>query len=492
MPLPLILGIAAGLAAAGGLGTGIHGAVKMKEANDTMKSAAEQHEKNMRKFEVRNKLTTECMDRLGKKEIGILSTFERFANLFEQIQNRPEFEDVELNGNVLPKYNGEELKKVSIGACALMGGLGGAALGTAGGFAAAGATTAAVMALGTASTGTAIASLSGAAATNAALAALGGGATAIGGGGIALGTTMLGVTTAGIGLLVGGIVFSITGSAISNKADKAYEQMKQAQKQINIICKYLDDLQTTAARYMSTLTKVEYVYNEHMQRLADLIEVQKKINWIYYNDEEKLLVQNTVLLVGLLYKMCQVKLVIVSKSENTPNTVNHPDINAAEQTANQVLGRFATKDISNNECDKVIDIKECLQDEQYCVAMIALIVCFAKCDGNISQEEQDYIHATVNYLCENVNLSESALQEIESITISERFPFSKLKRYLDKVKVEKLMTFDVLIEEVIFASEGITISELDTKEKFDIYIKDRKLFSGSGLVKGMGLGTKHR
>ena len=74
------------------------------------------------------------------------------------------------------------LKKVSIGAGVLLGGLGGAAVGTAGGFAAAGATTSAVMALGTASTGTAIASLSGAAATNATLAALGGGAIAAGAG----------------------------------------------------------------------------------------------------------------------------------------------------------------------------------------------------------------------------------------------------------------------------------------------------------------------
>lgn len=56
----------------------------------------------------------------------------------------------------------------------MVGGLGGALLGTAGGFAASGATTAAVMALGTASTGTAISTLSGAAATNATLAALGG------------------------------------------------------------------------------------------------------------------------------------------------------------------------------------------------------------------------------------------------------------------------------------------------------------------------------
>ena len=104
----------------------------------------------------------------------ILSSFEKFSDMIEKIQNRPDFKECQIGDVSLPQYNAEELKQVSIGAGVLLGGLGGAAVGTAGGFAAAGATTAAVMALGTASTGTAIASLTGVAATNATLAALGG------------------------------------------------------------------------------------------------------------------------------------------------------------------------------------------------------------------------------------------------------------------------------------------------------------------------------
>ena len=41
MPLPLILGIAAAVAAAGGIGTGVHGGVKMKKANDIMMVSGE-------------------------------------------------------------------------------------------------------------------------------------------------------------------------------------------------------------------------------------------------------------------------------------------------------------------------------------------------------------------------------------------------------------------------------------------------------------------
>ena len=183
MPLPLILGAAAAVAGLAGVGTGIHGAVKMKEANDTMKAADSRHKRNLTKFENQNKRTNGDMDKLGSLELKILKSFETFSDVFEKIQNKPEFKQYQKNGVNIPKYDGEELKKVSIGAGVLLGGIGGAALGTAGGFAAAGATTAAVMALGTASTRTAIASLSGAAATNATLASIGGGAIAAGGGG---------------------------------------------------------------------------------------------------------------------------------------------------------------------------------------------------------------------------------------------------------------------------------------------------------------------
>lgn len=173
MPLPLLLGGAAAIAGAVGIGSAVHGGVKMKEANDTMKLAENKHKEAIARFEAQNKKTTTDMDRLGKMELEILDSFQRFSNIFEQIHNRPEFKSYNKEDVSIPAYNAEELKQVSVGAGVLLGGLGGAAVGTAGGFAAAGATTAAVMALGTASTGTAIASLSGVAATNATLAALG-------------------------------------------------------------------------------------------------------------------------------------------------------------------------------------------------------------------------------------------------------------------------------------------------------------------------------
>lgn len=336
MPLPLLLGIGAAVAGVTGVGVGIHGAVKMKQANDTLKLAEATHKENIDHFEKQSKSTAKTMDKLGRFELEVLKSFETFSDSIEKIQNRPEFVPFTRDGVTLPKYNREELCNVSVGAGVLLGGLGGAALGTAGGFAAAGATTSAVMALGTASTGTAIASLSGAAATNATLAALGGGSLVAGGGGIALGTTMLGAATLGVGLLVGGIIFNFTGEKLSNKADISWEQMKTAESTINKICSYLVELQTTAGHYKQLLSKVYEKYQSVFSVVDNAVNVLGKTDWDDLTEQEKLSTQNAVLLVSLLYKMCQIQLVMKSEN-NSMNTINKIAINEATNSAKTIL-----------------------------------------------------------------------------------------------------------------------------------------------------------
>lgn len=335
--IPLAVKGAALIAGTVGVGTAVHGASKMKKANDTMESAKRRHKQNMKHFEKENKTTSEEMDKLGTLELEILHSFRAFSDVFEQIKNRPTFESYTKNGITLPKYDGEKIKKVSVGAGVLLGGLGGAGLGAAGGFAAAGATTAAVMALGTASTGTAIASLSGAALTNATLAALGGGAIAAGGGGMAAGTAALGAATLGVGLLVGGIIFNFTGGKLSDKADEAWAQMKKAEKKINTICAYLLDLRTTSNRYYETLSSVNAIYQKHLNGLNCIVTMLGHTDWNTLSPEEKTLTENTVLLVGLLYNMCKVELVLKGKDKDDINTINEADIEESIKNATAIL-----------------------------------------------------------------------------------------------------------------------------------------------------------
>ena len=337
MPIPLILGVGAAIAGVAGVGTAAHGAKKMKDANDTMKATESQHRRNIEKFENQNKLTNEKMDELCKLELKVLKGFEDFSNVIEKIQNRPKFEQYNKDGVSLPTYDKEELKTVSVGAGVLLGGVGGAAAGTFGGFAAAGATTSAVMALGTASTGTAIASLSGVAATNATLAALGGGAIAAGGGGMALGTTILGATTLGVGLLVGGIIFNVTGGKLSDKADEAYSQMKKAESSINKICSYLYELEKTAEDYTHSINIVRNKYLESYNYISYVVNKLHKVDWNEFSEQDKLAVKNTVMLVGLLYKMCKLNLVNKATNENEMNTINKSGINIIKNDSIQVI-----------------------------------------------------------------------------------------------------------------------------------------------------------
>lgn len=340
MPIPFIVGGLAALAGAVGVGSAIHGGVKMKEANDTAKSAESRHKDNVSRFEKKDKQTNIAMDNLGKSEIEILDSFKKFAEIFEKVKNKPIFGRVVVGGVNLPEYNGEELEKVYVGAGVLLGGLGGAALGTAGGFAAAGATTAAIMAFGTASTGTAISTLSGAAATNAVLAWLGGGAIAAGGGGVALGTAILGGATLGAGLLLGGIIFNFTGNRLSDKADEAWREMKKAEEQINKICKYLDELKSLSERYLDSLNKVNAIYKQKLTRLENIVNLYNKTDWLLFTDEEKSVMENTVNLVKLLKVMCEVKLVQKAEKEGELGTINNNIVETQINNAEKVVGQI--------------------------------------------------------------------------------------------------------------------------------------------------------
>lgn len=339
MPLPILLGIGATIAAVGGVGAGINGAAKMIDAKDTMSSAESKQRKALEKFNTANRSSTELMDSIGTQELNILNSFEKFSDLIEKIQGRPEFKEYKKNGVSIPKYEAEELKKISVGAGLLLGGLGGTALGTAGGFAASGATTAAVMALGTASTGTAISSLSGVALTNATLAALGGGAigSSAFAGGMALGQVVLGAATAGVGLLVGGVVFSITGSKLSEKADEAYRQAQKTEKEVDKICDYLGKLNCYARRFRSSLSIVERYYTEHLEKLRNIVETNNKTHWNKFTKDEKLVTENTVLLVGLLYKMCQLQLVLKDNDGDGENEINVKGIIDIESNADDFI-----------------------------------------------------------------------------------------------------------------------------------------------------------
>ena len=65
--------------------------------------------------------------------------------------------------------------------------------------------------------------------------------------------------------------------------------------------------------------------------------MSEKTDWNDYSHDERKLVENTVLLVGVLFEMCKVKLVIEKSGASEINEVNTPDNAKAARQSTVVL-----------------------------------------------------------------------------------------------------------------------------------------------------------
>lgn len=358
MALPGLLVAIAKIGAVVGLGAGVNGGIKMKKAKKDADQCEIKKQEIEDKVEQDMKETSLNMDALGNMELRILDEFSEFQDVFEQIKNRPEFKEYHRDGISLPRLDIEVLKTISLGAGILLGGLGGVALGTAGGFAAAGATTAAVMAFGTASTGTAISTLSGVAATKATLAALGGGSLATGGGGVALGSTILGITTTGAAIMFGGIIVDFVASSMLRQTEMIKRKVKEQEEKAKQICAYLEELSITAKQYQLSISSVHNIYREHLTQLKYIVYQCGKTEWETFLPEEKIITENTVLLVNLLQKMCKVELVQKAKNEADLDTINLLGIEKSKNEARYLLEILEKEALYIN----VLEIKKYVRD----------------------------------------------------------------------------------------------------------------------------------
>jgi hypothetical protein len=228
MPLPLILiGIGAGTAALG-LGKGIKAGIDTKKAGDINTQANTTVNDAKEALEYARRASGQSLEALGGKKVFVVDkTLSRFVAAFEQIKNIDLQESVglqELNKFKVDKQSFSQMKELGGYVVSMLSGVTGGALG--GALTAFGAYGAA-MTFGAASTGTAIASLSGIAATNATLAFLGGGALAAGGLGMAGGAVVLGGLVGGPALAIMGFVI---GAKASANLDKAYSNLAEAGK----------------------------------------------------------------------------------------------------------------------------------------------------------------------------------------------------------------------------------------------------------------------
>lgn len=295
MPLPFIIG---GIALAAGVKSGISGGAKIKDAKETVEIAKKIQEKAVEKLEKKSDSTSRLIESISNEELKIQKSFASFSNIIEKIQNRPEFKAYQNEMIDIHQYEFVKISDVSVGRTVLLGEAVGSSV------------SATLIAQGAASVGT--------------------GALAI---------------TPGIGLLVGGLIMNSTGKKLSNQADEAYCQAKKTEEEVEEVCKYLNSLTYYGSNFKKSLLSVNGEYGKRLNKLDMIVNCEGKIDWNDFTEQEKLLTQNSVLLVGLLYKMCQVKLVKKTDNESREE-VNKEEINKAIKRADEVIKNDLLEDVA--------------------------------------------------------------------------------------------------------------------------------------------------
>ncbi len=287
MPIPLLfIGIGAATAAVGA-GKAVKAGVDQMDAKKTNERASDVVARATEKTNIARKNSGAAVTALGEKKIWILDNgIKPFIESFEKLHNVDFTESTglqELQNMKIDRQSFDDLKKMQTIATSLLGGVaGGTMIGAATAFGAYGA----VSTFAAASTGTAIASLSGAAATNATLAFLGGGALSVGGLGMAGGTAVLGGLVAGPALAVMGFV---VGAKASANKDVAYSNLAEARefaeemKTAQSLCK---GIRMRAAMFDRLLMKLDGLFEPLSLRMQQIIE-NGGIDYSKYSIEDK-------------------------------------------------------------------------------------------------------------------------------------------------------------------------------------------------------------
>lgn len=288
MPLPLLfISIAA---ATGGLGVGktIKAGVDANNAKRINKNANEIVESSTELLNAQRMACNNSLRQLGEEKLFILnSSISEFLDTFSKIKNVDFRESVGLEE--LKKLHIDEKEFVELKSMVSFAGslAGGAVVGTTGGALVAFGAYGAAQALACASTGTAIASLSGAAATNATLAFFGGGSLAAGGLGMAGGTAVLGGLIAGPALMVMGFV---TGHAAKKDLEKAYTNQAEALQiasQLHTASLQCETIRRRTYMFYNLLARLDTYFLPMIYKMEDILEAEGDDYRKYSEDTKK-------------------------------------------------------------------------------------------------------------------------------------------------------------------------------------------------------------
>lgn len=322
MALPVILGLASAATAVFGAKKGYDGYQKHSEANEIVKSAQHRYDRKKTICDDQEKITAFVLETLGKQELEIGKSFGEFKiladSLLKQLNTNSQ-NKVEIN---IPKHELQKIESYSYTAVGVLGTVAGAgAAGAAAGFAVYGG----VMALGAASTGTAISSLAGAAATNATLAAIGGGSLSAGGLGMAGGTAILGAAVVAPVLAIAGWAYNSHGEEALKNAHKIDRDVDKAVVKLGKAVDLLVDTERYARKIDHTLITIFEQFNQYFDSLKDIdsflqdiqgrnVDVDVELD--KYNDSIIRIIENGFALASILVSVITTPIFKVKKDMN--------------------------------------------------------------------------------------------------------------------------------------------------------------------------------
>lgn len=228
MPLPLIpiiLGGGSAILVYKGSKDCIDARARIKEAKRRYTKTRHAYENEQRKYSESGRSLESALKKLGEEKLRGLRLLGEAADFLEQ-------DAVQEGGDQRDQLHRQQIRQWKQASDAASDWLAGAAAGGAGGVLTAAGAYGLVGIFGSASTGTAISTLTGIAAKNATMAWFGGGAIAAGGGGIVTGACILGGLVAGPALYVFGSWLKSSADDVERRVRKDSLAMNVAMKEI--------------------------------------------------------------------------------------------------------------------------------------------------------------------------------------------------------------------------------------------------------------------
>ena len=129
-------------------------------------------------------------------------------------------------------------------------------------------------------------------------------------------------------LLGGGIVFCAMGFNMEKRSAENIKMSRKIRDDVDRILVFYEELQSEAASYKK---EIEDVYSLFVKQLK-LVQriVNSKTDWLKFSYREKSVIEQAVLLAGVLHKMCSVQLVRKARSLGEIESVNRVAIETAK------------------------------------------------------------------------------------------------------------------------------------------------------------------